>query len=144
MYVKEVDVEEAQAHLEQGDTVFLDIRDIGSYSRAHIPGAHHIGDYNIEAFIEAADKTKRVVVYCYHGNSSKGGAAHLEHHGFAEVYSMAGGFSAWPQEPIESGMPAEPIEEEQVEPQTVASESNEPKGSRRRRLLNGVLKRLKR
>ena len=137
MQVPEVDVQQALSLLNEGATVFLDVRDSGSYRRGHIPGAQHIGDHNVEDFVENADKSKAVVIYCYHGNSSLGGAAHLLSQGFEEVYSMSGGFAAWADGPIESAP-----QPERQEPPPRAARSHEPVPqatrplSRRKRLFN--------
>jgi thiosulfate sulfurtransferase len=141
MNVSEINTTDALTHLETRNTTFLDIRDLGSYLRAHIPNAQHIGDHNIDEFIDQADKSTTVIVYCYHGNSSRGGAAHLENHGFTEVYSMSGGYAAWGDAPFESGPPqAEELPpaaapaaiQPDVEPDALKAE---PVKSRRRRLL---------
>ena len=93
--VREINVDDALARLEAGDATFIDVRDGGSYRSGHIPGAQSIGDHNITEFIATEDKARTVIVYCYRGNSSRGGAAYLTQTGFADVYSMAGGFGAW-------------------------------------------------
>lgn len=90
-----ITVEDARVKLENGEAVFVDIRDPASYQADHIPGAVHVSDENVEAFIAAADKSKTHIIYCYHGNNSQGGAMYFEEQGFEEVYSMAGGISAW-------------------------------------------------
>jgi thiosulfate sulfurtransferase len=91
----EIDIHKAKQLLDAGQATFVDVRDPGSYSAAHIPGARHLTDQNVMQFVEGADRQRPVVVYCYHGNSSRGGAAFLQSKGFAEVYSMSGGFEAW-------------------------------------------------
>lgn len=93
---KQIDVVRAQELLVKG-AIFADIRDPASYEAAHIPGAWYLNDANVEAFVEKSDKSKPVVVYCYHGNTSQGGAAYLMDHGFREVYSLIGGFERWRQ-----------------------------------------------
>jgi len=95
MGFKEISVKEATARLESGDATFMDVRDGGSWRSGHIPGAQSVGDHNISEFIATEDKARTVIVYCYHGNSSKGGAAYLTENGFADVYSMSGGMGAW-------------------------------------------------
>jgi len=137
MQIPELDAQQALDRLNEGATVFLDVRDAGSYRRGHIPGAQHIGDHNIADFVERADKSEPVVMYCYHGNSSLGGAAHLLSQGFEEVYSMSGGFAAWGDQPIES----DPEPERPKPPPRPARRPepavHEPKPlSRRRRLFN--------
>ena len=93
--IPEITVADAKERLEKSDAVFIDIRDPDSYAAGHIPQARHVHDGNVEEFIRDADKAKTVIVYCYHGNSSLGGANHLISSGFADVYSMAGGFTDW-------------------------------------------------
>ena len=101
--VKEIDREEGKARLEAGSCVFVDVRDAGSFREAHIPGALHLNDQTVEAFVAKADKQKPVVVYCYHGHTSLGGAAYLMENGFSDVVSLKGGFEFWRQsEKIES------------------------------------------
>jgi thiosulfate sulfurtransferase len=74
----------------------IDIRDPGSYSAGHIPSAVSLNDTNVKGYIESADKEKPLIVYCYHGITSRGAAEYLSQNGFKEVYSMTGGFEAWP------------------------------------------------
>jgi len=143
MEVPEVTVEQALERLGEGATVFIDVRDGGSYRQGHIPSATHIGDHNIADFVERSDKSEPVIVYCYHGNSSLGGAAHLLSQGFEEVYSMSGGFSAWGAGPVESESeperpqaPARPAARPAPAPEPEAQAEAQP--SRRRRLLSRI------
>lgn len=104
--IPEIDTDEARRRLDAGGTLFMDVRDPGSYASAHIPGALHVNDYNIEAFVEETARDKAIVVYCYHGNSSRGGTAYLLDNGFTNVCSMSGGFEAWRgKHPHEAGKP---------------------------------------
>jgi len=102
MKIPELNADQALERLGEGATVFLDVRDAASFRRGHIPGAQHIGDHNIADFVERAEKSEPIIMYCFHGNSSLGGAAHLLSQGFEEVYSMSGGFAAWGDKPTES------------------------------------------
>jgi thiosulfate sulfurtransferase len=92
--VEEIESAQARELLASG-CAFVDVRDAGSYESAHIPGALHLTDANVGVFIASADKAKPVVVYCYHGHNSLGGAAYLMEHGFEKVYSLAGGYESW-------------------------------------------------
>lgn len=94
--ISQIDVGQAKELLASGAT-FVDVRDPASYEAAHVPGALPLTDANVEQFVANTDKTKPVVVYCYHGNSSQGGAAYLMDQGFQKVYSLAGGFELWRQ-----------------------------------------------
>lgn len=95
MNIPEIDVEAAAALLEAGDAVFMDVRDGATFAAAHIPGAQHVSDATIEEFLEETPKDAKIIVYCYHGNASRGGTAYLLDKGFADVASMSGGFEAW-------------------------------------------------
>ncbi|MES2819512.1 MAG: thiosulfate sulfurtransferase GlpE [Pseudomonadota bacterium] len=86
--------ERAQALRAQGAAV-VDIRDPQSYARGHIRGATHLDNHSLAAFLAAADLKQPLIVSCYHGNSSQGAAAYLAEQGFAEVYSLDGGFELW-------------------------------------------------
>jgi thiosulfate sulfurtransferase len=104
--IPEIDVDEARRRLDAGDTLFMDVRDPRSYAAAHIPGALHVNDHNIEAFVEETGRERSIVVYCYHGLSSRGGAAFLLGNGFTNVCSLSGGFEAWRgRHPHETGAP---------------------------------------
>lgn len=107
MDVPEIDVTQAR-DLVGGGAVFVDVRAPQDYHAGRVPGAKWLHDGNVRQFIRDADKTKPVVVYCYRGNSSKGGVAHLLENGFKDVKSLSGGFEAWSAEqaPKEAGAPS--------------------------------------
>ena len=93
---KEISAQKAQEMVEEDSANVVDIRDPGSYAAGHIPNALSLNDGNVKEYIESADKEKPLIVCCYHGNSSRGAAEYLSQQGFKEVYSMTGGFDAWP------------------------------------------------
>ena len=95
--IPEIQIGEAKDRLNRQDCVFVDIRDPASYQAAHIPGAVHLQDGNVQEFIANANKGREVIVYCYHGNSSLGAVAYFLENGFKTVASMSGGFEAWRQ-----------------------------------------------
>jgi thiosulfate sulfurtransferase len=97
MEIPQIPIHEAKRKLDQKDGLFVDIRDPGSYQSAHIPGALHLHDGNVQEFVQGTDKNATIVVYCYHGNSSLGASAYLIENGFKNVASMSGGFEAWRQ-----------------------------------------------
>lgn len=79
------------AILNQGFTL-IDIRDPQSFANGHIEGAIHIDNGNVDDFLMRADKTKALVVCCYHGNSSQSAADFFQQQGFVHSYSLDGGF----------------------------------------------------
>ncbi len=95
--IPQIQIHEAKRNFDQKDCLFVDIRDPGSYRAAHIPGAVHLHDGNVEQFIESTDKDRSVIIYCYHGNSSLGAVSYFLENGFKNVASMSGGFEAWRQ-----------------------------------------------
>jgi thiosulfate sulfurtransferase len=95
MEIPQIEIHEAKKKLDEKSSVFVDIRDPGSYRQAHVPGAIHLSDGNLQEFLQNTAKDQAVVVYCYHGNSSLGATAFLIENGFTDVASMSGGFEAW-------------------------------------------------
>ncbi|WPP00363.1 thiosulfate sulfurtransferase GlpE [Pseudomonas sp. HR96] len=91
---KRIPPAQAQALREQG-AVVVDVRDPQTFASSHIAGAHHLDNHSLHDFIANADLDKPLVVVCYHGNSSQSAAAYLVSQGFAEVYSLDGGFELW-------------------------------------------------
>jgi len=73
----------------------VDVRDAQTFAASHIPQAQHLDNHSVQDFIRGADLDKPLVVVCYHGNSSQSAAAYLVSQGFAEVYSLDGGFELW-------------------------------------------------
>jgi len=73
----------------------VDIRDEDSYKLAHITEADHLDNSGLQAFVDATDQSIPLIVCCYHGNMSQSAGAYLAEKGFAEVYSLDGGFAEW-------------------------------------------------
>ena len=93
--INEIDVQKVKKMEENGSATIVDIRDSASFKSEHIPNAIHLSDDTVQQFISNTDKEKPLVVYCYHGISSRGAAAYFSEQGFKEVSSMTGGFEAW-------------------------------------------------
>ena len=93
--IPEVTVQDAIAHLEGGETVFVDIRDSSSFDASHVPGAVQLNERTAERFLKETPHDSKVVVYCYHGHSSLDATAFLIGQGFKDVASMSGGFTEW-------------------------------------------------
>ena len=97
MDIPQIQIHEAKKEFDQKTSKFVDIRDPDSFRAARIPGAVHLHDGNVQEFVQNTDKDARVVVYCYHGNSSLGAVGYFMENGFKNVASMSGGFEAWRQ-----------------------------------------------
>lgn len=86
----------------------VDIRDSMSFGAGRIPGSRHLDNDSASALLESAPREQPLVVVCYHGHSSQQAAAWLAGQGFAEVYSLDGGFTEWEHrlpERVERGRP---------------------------------------
>jgi len=92
---EQLTVEQAQTLIEADTVSLIDIRDRGSFDAEHIAGAITLDDSTVGPFLESADKTAPLLIYCYHGISSQGAAAYFAEQGFEQVYSLIGGFEAW-------------------------------------------------
>ncbi|MEE9392001.1 MAG: thiosulfate sulfurtransferase GlpE [Planctomycetota bacterium] len=95
MEFREINIGDAKKRLDDDSALFVDIRDRGSFEASRIPGATWLGNDNINAFLADTAKDRPLIVYCYHGNNSKMGSSFLAEQGYAEVFSMAGGFEVW-------------------------------------------------
>ena len=94
---KHIPVDECKMMLDEGRAQCIDIRDKQSYLAGHIPTSTHVDNNNVDAFTASADKTRALLVCCYHGNSSQNAAEFFSQQGFEDVYSIDGGISAWAQ-----------------------------------------------
>lgn len=95
MSYKCISIEEADAIINSEDVTVLDIRDEGSFLAGHVKNAVNVSNKNVDATVNSSDKEKPVIIYCYHGNSSKGAADYFYNLGFKTAYSVDGGFEAW-------------------------------------------------
>lgn len=88
-------VQELESILDRDNAVLLDIRDKHSYQQAHIPGAQLADDRTIRRLIGERQPGRHIVVYCYHGNSSRDFCGLLTGFGFTRLYNLEGGWQAW-------------------------------------------------
>jgi len=92
---KQLAQDEADSLISAGNVVVADVRDEDSYKQGHIEGAIHLTMSTLQEFCDNNDKNTAILVYCFHGISSQSVAQHLIDQGFAEVYSLSGGYEAW-------------------------------------------------
>lgn len=98
-----ISVTQAAALIEQQNAIVVDVRDPNSFSQGHIKSATRVDNNNVHEFLESADKSRPLVVVCYHGNSSQQAAAVFAQQGFTQSYSMDGGMSEWSlTQPVEA------------------------------------------
>ncbi|MCC6313244.1 MAG: molybdopterin-synthase adenylyltransferase MoeB [Thermomicrobiales bacterium] len=94
--IREVDVA-AAAQVQAAGALFVDVREYDEVEQGMTPGAVHIPRGFLEFRIEeiAPDRARPVVVYCAGGTRSIFAARTLGDLGYADVVSLAGGFTAW-------------------------------------------------
>jgi thiosulfate sulfurtransferase len=103
-YFERISIATALELMANDGTVVVDVRDEDSFSTARIPGAVHLSNASLPTFLESAEPSSPVIVYCYHGNSSQAAAAYLNEKGFDRTYSMDGGFELWrASQPVDAG-----------------------------------------
>lgn len=98
MGFKRIDMNQARVLIDgasQNGLQIVDIRDGQSFANGHILSAVHLDNSSVQPFIEDAQLSKPLLVYCYHGNMSQGAAAYFSEQGFEEAYSLDGGYSGW-------------------------------------------------
>jgi rhodanese-related sulfurtransferase len=96
--VKQIDVLQLADRLSKGESVHLvDVRQQWEHEAVALPGSQLIplDQLSVRAAEITPPDNALIVVYCHHGIRSQSGAALLEHLGFRNVASLAGGIDAW-------------------------------------------------
>lgn len=104
--IKEVTVEQTRQRLAANRAgLLVDVREDHEWNDSHAAGAIHLSKGIIERDIEMTvpDKATELILYCGGGYRSALAADVLQHMGYTNVFSMAGGWKAWK----ESGAPVE-------------------------------------
>ncbi len=93
--VKEINIEQLQQLTEP--YLLIDVREDREWQNGHLPKAIHIGKGVIERDIETVvtDKNTKLVLYCGGGFRSALAGDMLQLMGYADVLSLAGGYTAW-------------------------------------------------
>ena len=90
---------EAVQLINRRDAVVLDVRSAAEFKSGHITNARHVPEGEIDARMKELEKVKAkpIIVSCGRGNRSVNVANRLRKLGYAEVFSLRGGISAWQQ-----------------------------------------------
>lgn len=87
--------------------LLIDVREGTEWQQARVPTAQHLARGILERDIHqlAAQATSVIVLYCSGGYRSALAAHNLMQMGYANVYSLRGGFRAWvdAEQPIKAG-----------------------------------------
>ena len=95
MSYEDLHVNQVEGFLQQPDAIVIDIRDIRSYRAGHMKNALHIDGPTMGLLIRQRKNNPPVLVYCYHGNSSRDMAEMISRMGFRQVSHLVGGWEAW-------------------------------------------------
>ncbi|GDX86565.1 MAG: sulfurtransferase [Gemmatimonadetes bacterium] len=96
--IKELTIAQTRARIANDATIkLIDVREDREWTLGHISGAEHIGKGVIERDIETKipDKSAEIILYCGGGFRSALAAETLQKMGYANVYSMDGGWREW-------------------------------------------------
>lgn len=133
-----ISIAQAKELLDKGLCTVFDIRDNQSYEQGRIPGALRISDQIIRRMRKTEQKHSPVIVYCYHGNSSKDVAQLLCDFGFSDVYSLDGGYTAWEKQEKHASLAANDPSLMPEDTQAWLSENGFDPGDINRKLDNGT------
>lgn len=101
--VRTLNANEALRMINDQDAWVLDVRDAGGFKAGHLPQARHIPLSTLQGRISELGKAgeKPIIVYCHSGVSSQSACALLKKNHITNVYSLAGGITAW----LEANLP---------------------------------------
>ncbi len=94
---KNIGVAELQAMLDAGGIALVDVRTDAEIARGIIPGAEKLPLHLLPLRMHELDKNKPTVFYCQMGGRSAQAASFAAGQGFADVYNLQGGITAWVQ-----------------------------------------------
>ncbi len=105
--IREVDALQADDLRRIPGAAVVDVREADEVEQGLIPGALHVPRGYLELRIEdiVPDKTRPIIVYCAGGTRSALAAQTLQELGYADVASLAGGFTAWKGAGLPWGLP---------------------------------------
>lgn len=95
--IRQVTVAQAKEAVSAEDVQFIDVRTDEEYASGHAVKTAHFPLDKLEADLGKLDKNKPVYVICQTGRRSQKGAEILRTAGFADIYNVQGGTSAWAQ-----------------------------------------------
>ena len=92
---KDITVEELVVVQQSGALRLIDVRTDAEVARGKIPQGEAIPLHLLPLRLSEMDKTATTVFYCQMGGRSAQAAAFAVANGFAEVYNLQGGITAW-------------------------------------------------
>lgn len=92
---KNISVVELQEMLQQQKIRLIDVRTDAEVARGKIPQGEALPLHLIPLRLHELDKNTTTVFYCQMGGRSAQAAAFTVANGFADVYNLQGGITAW-------------------------------------------------
>lgn len=93
--VSNITVEQLKQMIDRKQTfTLLDVRDPEEFEFVNL-GGKLIPLQELPGRFQELDSTREIVVYCHSGVRSLHAVSFLQSRGFAKVYNLAGGISAW-------------------------------------------------
>jgi len=91
----DIHVEQLPELIRSKQPAILDMRDAAAFGSGHLHGATQADESQVRELMRR--KSEPVLVYCYHGHSSRDLATFLCRMGLNEVYNLEGGWQALQQ-----------------------------------------------
>ncbi|NMD68784.1 rhodanese-like domain-containing protein [Bacillus sp. DNRA2] len=78
-----------------GNTVFIDVREPDEFAAGHIPGITNLPLSQLSEETADFPKDAEIVMICRSGNRSMQAAEKLQGYGFTKLVNVQGGMNAW-------------------------------------------------
>jgi rhodanese-related sulfurtransferase len=92
---KNISVEQLQTKLQQRDVKLIDVRTAAEIARGKIPQGDAMPLHLLPLRLGELNKSATIVFYCQMGGRSAQAAAFAAGNGYADVYNLQGGITAW-------------------------------------------------
>lgn len=92
---KTITVTDCDSLIKEANPMILDCRDLKDYREGHIQDAMLVHEGLKESLVKRGDKSRSLLIYCYHGHTSQHLAEFFCDFGFKDVYSLDGGYTKW-------------------------------------------------
>ena len=92
---RNINVAELEAMMQKNNLRLIDVRTDAEVARGKIPQGDVLPLHLIPMRLHELDKTQPTVFYCQMGGRSAQAAAFAAASGFADVYNLQGGITAW-------------------------------------------------
>jgi rhodanese-related sulfurtransferase len=92
---QEIDPQELQALLAQGEVQLVDVRNDAEVAQGVISGARHVPLSVLPAFQNEFSDELPLVFYCHSGIRSAHACSYMANLGYDKLYNLRGGIIAW-------------------------------------------------